>query len=96
MTDSEDEGRTLLLTGSGVLKGREIIQAKETLIAQQEQVRRITRAMFLLAVVAPKDYMFGLARTWEALVDSAGWQTAVFQTRLDAEACLQTIQPASG
>jgi hypothetical protein len=126
-TDFRDDGRTLMMSGSGVLTGREFIHAKEALLAQQEQVRSITRAMILLedvsvldvtpdeirqlvgldqqmatltphvavAVVAPKDYMFGLARVWETLVESVGWQTDIFRTRPDAEAWLQTIQPSS-
>jgi hypothetical protein len=127
-TDFQDDGRTLLLSGSGVLTGREIIHAKESLLTQQERVRSITRAMVLftdvtvldvspdeirqvvgldqqlarlaphvaVAIVAPRDYMFGLARSWEALVDSAGWQTGVFQSLPDAEAWLKAVQSTPG
>jgi hypothetical protein len=116
-TDFQDGGRTLFLSGSGVLTGHELIDATEALLVQPERVGRITRAMVLLAnvtvlditpdqirrlvgldqqlarmaprvavaIVAPKEYMYGLARAWEALVDSTGWQTAVFHSRLDAE-----------
>ena len=126
--DFRDDGRTLLLSGTGVVTGREIIHVKETLLSQQEQVRSVTRAMVLfaevtvlevsteeirrvvgldqqlarlaphlaVAIVAPKDYMFGLARTWEALVDGAGWQTGVFQTRSDAAAWLEAVQITPG
>jgi hypothetical protein len=38
-----------------------------------------------VAVVAPKEHMFGLARMWEVFAERTGWKTGVF--RCSAKAC---------
>ena len=43
-----------------------------------------------VAIVAPRDHLFGMARMWEALVDEAEWETSVFRTRNEADAWIQT------
>jgi len=44
----------------------------------------------VVAVVAPKDHVFGMARMWETLVDEeAGWLTRVFRERAEAEAWIR-------
>ena len=46
-----------------------------------------------VAIVAPKDSVFGFARMWEAYVADTGWQTGVFRTLSDAEAWLAARRP---
>jgi hypothetical protein len=45
-----------------------------------------------VAIVAPQDSVFGVARMWEAYVEDTGWQTGVFRTLFDAEAWLGTTR----
>ena len=42
-----------------------------------------------VAIVAPKDHIFGLARMWESLVDEEDWTTKVFRDRTQAETWLR-------
>jgi hypothetical protein len=44
----------------------------------------------VVAVVAPKDYMFGIARMWEVLAEATGWKISVF--RSSGEACKWVTQ----
>ena len=44
----------------------------------------------LLAVASPRDYSFGLARMWEALVEDVGWETMTFRSVPEAEAWLHS------
>lgn len=44
----------------------------------------------LLAVASPRDYSFGLARMWEALVEDVGWETMIFRSVPEAEAWLHS------
>jgi len=44
-----------------------------------------------IAIVAPKDELFGLSRMWEMMVGVPGWETRVFRSRADAEAWLATV-----
>ena len=37
-----------------------------------------------VAIVAPKDPHFGLARMWEIFVETSGWKTGVFRTFKEA------------
>ena len=37
-----------------------------------------------VAIVAPKDLHFGLARMWEIFVQTSGWKTGVFRTFQEA------------
>lgn len=46
-----------------------------------------------VAIVAPRDYIFGMARMWESLVDEDGWTTRVFRDRAEAEAWLREPSP---
>ena len=43
-----------------------------------------------MAVIAPKDIVFGLARMWECYVDGVGYTTKVFRTREDAQSWLNS------
>ena|ERR1700733_4351115 len=40
----------------------------------------------LIAVVAPTDYVFGIARMWEVFAEQTGWARRVFRSRREAEA----------
>jgi len=42
-----------------------------------------------IAIVAPKDELFGLSRMWEMLVGIPGWETRVFRTAAEAETWLR-------
>jgi len=44
----------------------------------------------IIAIVAPKDELFGLSRMWEMMVGVPGWETRVFRSRPDADAWLST------
>jgi hypothetical protein len=50
----------------------------------------------VIAIVAPKDEMFGLSRMWEMMVGVPGWETRVFRSRAEAEAWLQSLRGKSG
>ena len=39
-----------------------------------------------VAIVAPRDHDFGVARMWESIADVSGWTTGVFRERGEAEA----------
>ena len=45
-----------------------------------------------IAIVAPKDELFGLSRMWEMMVGVPGWETRVFRSRPEAEAWLQAAR----
>ena len=47
-----------------------------------------------VAVVAPKDHMFGLARMWEVSVEATGWKTWVFRSAADACGWLRALNPS--
>lgn len=49
----------------------------------------------VLAVIAPRDHDFGMARMWESVLDIPGWTTAVFRTRGEAEAWMLDRMPSS-
>jgi hypothetical protein len=44
----------------------------------------------IVAIVAPKDSIFGMARMWEVFAESTGWRTGVF--RSSDEACAWVVQ----
>jgi hypothetical protein len=43
----------------------------------------------VVAIIAPKDHDFGMARMWEHLVDEADWITRVFRNRVEADAWIR-------
>ena len=48
---------------------------------------RVTAALapgIFVAIVAPRDYVFGMARMWQAFAEVTGWETAVFRDRAEA------------
>jgi hypothetical protein len=122
-----DQGSFLILKGSGVLTGQELIQTTRDLIEAGDAVRsvRFTLVLFdevakvdvnaedvrrlvevdkilmsliprsFIAIVAPKDELFGLSRMWEMMVGVPGWETRVFRSRPEADAWLAAAQKPS-
>jgi hypothetical protein len=45
----------------------------------------ITRPGLPVAVLAPNDVAYGLARMWEVFVENTGWETIIFRTRSEGE-----------
>lgn len=121
-TEWVTDGRGVRLTGTGVLTGREILEAKTRLLGVPDRLHglhyglvdmtdvselHITRDDVLefvqadmqiallvprplaVAVVAPTDLAFGIARMWEAFAEVTGWNTHVFRSRADAEPWLR-------
>ena len=43
----------------------------------------------IIAIIAPQDILFGLARMWTVFTDEANWETRVFRNRGDAEEWLR-------
>ena len=62
-----------------------------TLVSIDTQLARVSPNM-ALAVVAPADHVFGMARMWETMVARTGWATAVFRTRAEADTWLKAQQ----
>lgn len=116
------DGRGAHLTGTGLLTGPEILEAKAGLLRAPDRLRglhyglvdvtdvtelRITRADVLefvqvdmriaaivprplaVAIVAPSDLAFGIARMWEAFAEVTGWNTHVFRARAEADPWLR-------
>ena len=122
-TEFIENGRGLVFHGVGELTGREIIEVKEQLAADEGRVRLLEFVLVLLlevrvfsitlkevsvvaaidhrlarlvphlkvAVVAPRDHDFGVARMWEAIADVPGWSKGVFRNRGEAEAWLHGL-----
>lgn len=49
-----------------------------------------------VAIVAPREHVFGVARMWEAIADVPEWTTYVFRSRDEAEAWLQDLDVQPG
>jgi hypothetical protein len=49
----------------------------------------------VVAIVAPQDYVFGMARMWQALTEETGWTTGVFRSREAAQTWLRLPLPSS-
>jgi hypothetical protein len=122
-----DGGKGVEFLGSGHLTGAEIIEVKQRLLAQGEEMRSWKFGFVLLtnldsfqisveevraiaeleklisayapkvalAVIAPRDHDFGMARMWESIIDIPGWTTGVFRTRPEAEAWMLALLPNS-
>ena len=52
---------------------------------QSEQLAKTGFENIVVAIVAPQDLAFGLARMWEVFVYKTGWVTMSFRSRNDAE-----------
>jgi len=54
----------------------------------REEVRSLAPVFpkgFVVAVVTPKDYHFGLARMWQVYAEKTEWEIAVFRSRVEGE-----------
>lgn len=58
--------------------------------------RRLARLMpsAVVAVVAPADAVFGMARMWEIMAEGIGWPTGVFRDPGEADAWVRLLRPA--
>lgn len=67
------------------------IDSKEirTIVEQNKRIAAFALPGALLAVAAPKDLGYGIAREWEALVEQVGWETMTFRSRSEAEAWIK-------
>ena len=55
-------------------------------IAERDrELAAITRRGLPVAVLAPTDVAYGLARMWEVFVENTGWETIVFKARREGE-----------
>lgn len=114
----QDDGRRLVLTGSGVLTGPELVSVTRRLVEEEDAARRVRAVLVLLhdvtrlevsaddirrvvdidrllvrliptaavAIVAPKDEVYGMARMWELMgAEFTGWNTSVVRTLEEAE-----------
>ena len=43
----------------------------------------------VVAIVAPKDFSFGLSRMWGTLMDETGWDIMIFRAKDDADAWIK-------
>ena len=53
-------------------------------LARMDQTLSRSAPNACVAIVAPKDSHFGLARMWEIFVETSGWKTGVFRTFQEA------------
>lgn len=53
------------------------------------QLARLLPGM-IVAVVAPTDVLFGMARMWEGFADATGWRIAVFRSLAEAQDWIRT------
>ena len=123
LTEFIENGRGVVFHGVGELTGREIIEVKEQLAADEQRVRLLEFALVLLvevrafkitaeevrviaaidhrlarlvphlkvAIAAPRDHDFGVARMWEVIADVPGWMKRVFRDRGKAESWIHSL-----
>jgi len=49
----------------------------------------------LIAIVAPKDQIYGLARMWQVFVEKLNWNVGIFRTKPEAVEWLRGAVPAA-
>lgn len=68
----------------------DISTAELRVVAEQDKrIAALAPPGILIAIVAPHDHGFGLARMWEVFVEGTGWETMSFRSRSDAEVWLR-------
>ena len=121
-TEWVSEGRGVYLSGTGLLTGQEILDAKTSLLRESDRLKglhyglidltdvtelgvtrddvlefvqvdmqialNVPRAL-AVAIVAPSDLAFGIARMWEAFAEVTRWNTHVFRSRAEADPWLR-------
>jgi hypothetical protein len=53
--------------------------------AQDKKIASLVPSGAVVAVIAERDFAFGLARIWESFIEHTGWETMTFRTRWKAE-----------
>ena len=54
--------------------------------AADSEVAKLTRPGWLVALVAPQDVVYGVARMWQVFAEEVGWESKVCRSRNDAQA----------
>lgn len=67
--------------------------AEAQAIAEEDRLTAALTPDVAVAVIAPQDHVFGMARMWETLAESTGWTTRVFRDRDEAVAWLREQLP---
>jgi hypothetical protein len=60
-----------------------------SVVEQNKRIAAIAHPGVILAVAAPKDLGYGLARMWEILMEQIGWETMTFRSRAEAESWIR-------
>jgi hypothetical protein len=60
-----------------------------SVVEQNRRIAAIACPGVLIAVAAPKDLGYGLARMWEILMEQIGWETVSLRSRSEAEAWIR-------
>lgn len=58
-------------------------------VAQNSTIASIAVPGIVIAVAAPGDHGFALARMWQAMVERVGWETMAFRSLAEAEDWIQ-------
>ena len=56
-----------------------------SVVDQNKRIAALAHPGVLVAVAAPKDLGYGLARMWEILLEQIGWETMTFRSRPEAD-----------
>jgi hypothetical protein len=56
-----------------------------TIAAQDKKIANLVPSGAVVAVIAERDFAFGLARIWESFIEHTGWETMTFRARWKAE-----------
>ncbi len=64
--------------------------AIRSVVAENKRLAAIAEPGTLVAIAAPQELGYGLARMWEAYAHhETGWRTSVFHSRADADLWIQ-------
>jgi hypothetical protein len=64
----------------------EVSRYELEMVAARDKRAAILAPSVFVAIVAIEDFVFGLARMWQAFMGDAGWETHVFRSCGEAEA----------
>ncbi len=53
--------------------------------AQDKKIANLVPSGVIVAVIADRNFAFGLARIWESFIEHTGWETMIFRNRWKAE-----------
>jgi len=56
-----------------------------TIAVQDKKIANLVPSGAIVAVIAERDFAFGLARLWESFIEHTGWETMTFRARWKAE-----------